>query len=45
MGTLHFLPHKESTSLDRLPKTYVYDFYCYAKFGRNPSIGGYWANR
>jgi len=24
---------------------YVYDFYSCAKFGGNPSIGGFWANR
>jgi len=24
---------------------YVHDFYSCAKFGENPSMGGFWANR
>ena len=49
MGTLHFWPRTESTSLNLSQKIvtgdYVHDFYSYVKFGGNPSIGGFWANR
>jgi len=24
---------------------YIHDFYSFAKFGENPSMGGFWANR
>jgi len=49
MGEGNFRPPTESTPLDRSPKTfvasdYVGDPYGCAKFGANPSTGGFWAN-
>jgi len=48
-GKGQFRPPTESTPLDRSPKKfvasdYVGDPYGCAKFGANPSTGGFWAN-
>jgi len=49
MGDGNFRPPTESTPIDRSPKKivasdYVGDPYGCAKFGANPSTGGFWAN-
>jgi len=44
-GNSPFLTPTESTSLNRSPKNcHRRDFYSYAQFGGNLSIGGYWWN-
>jgi len=49
-GNPAFLTHTELTSLNRslekfVTGDYVHDFYSCEKFGGNPYMGGFWANR